>query len=184
LGESEDIDHASCAGQLGGFLAALHRPAPPAAPDNPSRGHPLADRDQATRNRLESLANVVDSTRLRVIWNDALAARPFTHPPVWLHGDLHPANLLFARGKVSGVLDFGDITSGDPATDLAIAWFLVPARHRDVFWRAYGDVDADLMLRAKGWALSLGIAYLAFSADNRTMGEIGEGALTAVLESA
>ena len=40
------------------------------------------------------------------------------------------------------------------------------------------------MLRAKGWALSLGTAYLAFSADNRTMGLIGEGVLTAVLDSA
>jgi aminoglycoside phosphotransferase (APT) family kinase protein len=36
-------------------------------------------------------------------------------PPLWLHGDLHPANLLVSRGRITGVIDFGDITSGDPA---------------------------------------------------------------------
>ena len=34
--------------------------------------------------------------------------------PVWLHGDRHPANLLVDRGRISGVIDFGDIAASDP----------------------------------------------------------------------
>lgn len=181
--ESADIDHRSCARQLGGFLAALHRTAPRDAPENPYRGGPLVDRDEATRSRLDSLAGVVDSGRLQAVWSEAHIAKPPSHAPVWLHGDLHAANLLFAGGKVAGVLDFGDITAGDPATDLAIAWTFVPSRHREAFWDVYGNADRDLRLRAKAWALSLGTAYLAFSADNPTMAGIGERALAAVLES-
>ena len=44
-------------------------------------------------------------------------------PPLWVHGDLHPANLLVtADGTLRAVLDFGDVTAGDPAVDLATAW--------------------------------------------------------------
>jgi aminoglycoside phosphotransferase (APT) family kinase protein len=38
-----------------------------------------------------------------------------------MHGDLHPANVLVNDGQVSGVIDFGDITAGDPAGDLSVA---------------------------------------------------------------
>jgi len=34
-------------------------------------------------------------------------------PPLWLHGDLHPGNVLVSDGCLSGVIDFGDLTSGD-----------------------------------------------------------------------
>lgn len=34
-------------------------------------------------------------------------------PPVWLHGDLHTANLLVSEGALPAVIDFGDITSAD-----------------------------------------------------------------------
>jgi Ser/Thr protein kinase RdoA (MazF antagonist) len=36
---------------------------------------------------------------------------------VWLHGDLHPANILVNDAYASGVIDFGDITAATrPAT--------------------------------------------------------------------
>ncbi|MER7151067.1 phosphotransferase [Streptomyces lydicus] len=47
-----------------------------------------------------------------------------------LHGDLHPANILVDRGRIRAVIDFGDITSGDPATDLSVAWMLFTAEQR------------------------------------------------------
>ena len=35
-----------------------------------------------------------------------------------IHGDFGTANLLFAEGRISGVIDFGFCGSGDPAQDL------------------------------------------------------------------
>jgi aminoglycoside phosphotransferase (APT) family kinase protein len=91
-------------------------------------------------------------------------------PPVWLHGDLHPANILVHGGQVSGVIDFGDLTSGDPAVDLAVAWMLLPAELHGAFREAYraagaaDPADGALWQRARGWALNFALVFLAFSA--------------------
>jgi aminoglycoside phosphotransferase (APT) family kinase protein len=105
---------------------------------------------------------------------------------VWLHGDFHPANILVHRGRISGVIDFGDVTSGDPATDLSVAWMLLPAECHDAFRAAYrtasGYPDSDdTWVRARGWALALSLAILAHSADNPLMTEIGHRTIGAVL---
>jgi aminoglycoside phosphotransferase (APT) family kinase protein len=43
----------------------------------------------------------------------------------------HPRNILVDRGRLSAVIDWGDVTRGDPATDLAAIWMLFPSRaHR------------------------------------------------------
>jgi uncharacterized protein with GYD domain len=70
-------------------------------------------------------------------WDAALAAPGYDGPPLWLHGDLHPANILVNDGQVSGVIDFGDITAGDPASDLSVAWMLLPPGCHASFWSAY-----------------------------------------------
>jgi aminoglycoside phosphotransferase (APT) family kinase protein len=61
----------------------------------------------------------------RAIWHDALAAPGWAGPPLWLHGDLHPANVLTENGNLCGVVDFGDLCAGDPAGDLAACWILL-----------------------------------------------------------
>jgi len=71
------------------------------------------------------------------VWDAVLAAPGYGGPPVWLHGDLHPANVLVNDGQVSGVIDFGDITAGDPASDLSVAWMLLPLGCHDSFWSAW-----------------------------------------------
>ncbi|GGW65555.1 hypothetical protein GCM10010320_53520 [Streptomyces caelestis] len=56
---------------------------------------------------------------------------------MWLHGDLHPANMLTADGTFCGVIDFGDLCAGDPALDLAAAWILLPDGPADRFHDTY-----------------------------------------------
>jgi len=171
---------------LGRFLGALHTSAPPDAPANALRGVPLADRSARLTQHLTAVGGLADHRAVTRAWEAALAAPAWDEPAVWLHGDLHPANILVHCGRISGVIDFGDITSGDPATDLSVAWMLLPARYHDDFRTAYraGGHDAasdDSWARARGWALALSLACLANSADNPQIAEIGHRTLTAVL---
>ena len=111
---------------LGRFLGALHTPAAPDAPVNIVRGIPLADRGATLAQNLHTADGMVDRGEVMRVWEAAVAAPVWAGAPVWVHGDLHPANILVHRGRISGVIDFGDITSGDPATDLSVAWMLLP----------------------------------------------------------
>jgi aminoglycoside phosphotransferase (APT) family kinase protein len=178
--ETPPADPVAAATDLGGFLAALHQPAPPDAPVNPFRGVPLADRTDTVMQNLSVVADQVDARAVRRVWAAALAAPRWREPPVWVHGDLHPANILVQHGRISGVLDFGDLTAGDPAADLSVGWMLLPADGHPAFRVAAGASDAS-WARATGWALALGLVYLAHSADNPQLAAVGQRTLRAVL---
>ncbi|ATY11796.1 phosphotransferase [Amycolatopsis sp. AA4] len=156
--------------ELARFVAALHRiPADAtlaAGPHNGFIGAPLARRDADTRVAIASTGDVFDSAALTAVWDAALAAPPWPHPPVWVHGDLHPGNLLLADGQVSAVLDFGGLGVGDPACDALIAWTLLPPAAREIF-RVESGLDEDSWTRGRGYALSTGLnAYTAYAATN------------------
>jgi aminoglycoside phosphotransferase (APT) family kinase protein len=175
---------------LGAFLRALHTQAPPDAPVNPVRGVPLARREAAFAANLQTLGDRVDQATMRRLFDAALATPPWTGPPLWLHGDLHAANILVHEGEISGVIDFGDITGGDPATDLSVAWSVIPAVARETFWATYGGradgdrADDATKDRAKGWAVAFAAVYLAHSADNPLMEELGRRTYRAVIDDA
>lgn len=137
------------------FLAALHRPAPPDAPINPVRGIPLAERHDRVLAHLDAVGDAVDRVALRRLWDELRELPPWPGPPCWLHGDLHLGNLVVdGRGRLAGVIDFGDLCAGDPATDLAVAWMLAdPAGPSRSPLRA--DHDDATWGRARGWALTL-----------------------------
>jgi aminoglycoside phosphotransferase (APT) family kinase protein len=174
-------DLASAAVALGEFLAALHVPAPPEAPASPVRGGPLSTRADGVAEHLGLLSGGRDVGVARAIWQSSIEAAVWAKPLVWVHGDLHPANILVNAGRISAVIDFGDLTRGDPATDLSVAWMLLPAAEREIFRQAYGRADDDTWARARGWALSLGLVFLAFSADNPLMAGIGQRTLSELL---
>ena len=144
------LDLANVAVDVGRFLGSLHVPAPPDAPANPVRGVPLAHRAESFAANLHQVSDRVDADAVRESWAAAIAAPAYAGPPVWLHGDLHPANILVRDGRVSGVIDFGDITAGDPATDLAVAWMLLPLEQHATFRAAYRSASA-VPLDAAAW---------------------------------
>ncbi|WP_345561779.1 aminoglycoside phosphotransferase family protein [Nonomuraea rosea] len=162
---------------LADFMTGLHRPAPPDAPRNPVRGVPLATRDEVVRERLQTIPR---SAELLPLWQRLIDLPLWQGPPLWLHGDPHPGNLLLDGDRLVAVLDFGDLTSGDPATDLAAAWLVFDENAREVF-RSRVHADEVTWERARGWALVMGTALAVHSADNPTMAAIGEHVLDQIL---
>ena len=82
----------------------------------------------------------------------AALTAPWPGPPVWVHGDVSPENLLAAAGRLSAVIDFGCCAVGDPACDTVIAWTFFSGESRRVF-RARLPVDRATWARGRGWAL-------------------------------
>lgn len=162
------------------FLAALHRPAPPGAPVNPFRGRPLSQRADSVADALRGAPAPLRS-QLTEVWALALAAPEYDGPPVWVHGDLHPRNLLVGRAGATGVIDFGDLGAGDPATDLAAAWMAFDAPGRRRMRAAMGGSD-DLWTRARGWALFFGLMFHRHRFGHADNAAIGVRTLTAVGE--
>lgn len=171
--------HDALAVELAAFVRELHVAAPADAPVNRFRGVPLAEREPAMLDRLAS-GLVPHPEAVESAWRHALTAGPWPHAPVWLHGDLHPANILTRDGHLAAVLDFGDLTSGDPASDLAAAWMTFDPDGRAKFRRTL-DYDEDTWLRASGWALVLAGAFLANSGDSSAMLAIGTHGIEQVL---
>ena len=167
---------------LAEFLGSLHVPAPSDAPRSPFRGVPLAERSESVVRALASV-RTTQRSRIELGWDEALQAPVHEGPDLWLHGDLHGLNVLAVRGRLSGVLDFGDLCAGDPATDLACGWLLLdhPGRER---LREVLAVSESTWARARGWALFFGLMFLAHSADSPTNAAIGSRALSQVLDGA
>jgi aminoglycoside phosphotransferase (APT) family kinase protein len=135
------------------FLRALHVPAPADAPVDTGRGAHPKDCTNGFDQFFDSVDAIgSDAADVRAVWDDAVAAPAWEGPPVWVHGDLHPANVVVADGTLAGVVDFGDLFAGDPASDLAAAWVLLPAGAAARFFTAYTDADEATVRRARGLA--------------------------------
>ena len=175
--------------RLGCFVDALHRPAPADAPENPFRGQPLSElvpRVRANLERLDAGAALpaVDTERIRVRVDELAGTAEWAGESVWLHGDLHSANLVVADGRIVAVLDFGDLTSGDPAVDLAVAWMLFDGPARDRFRVAAGQgaaIDDATWDRARLWGIHFGLLYLAHSADSERFARMANRLLRATV---
>ncbi|GAB3566334.1 aminoglycoside phosphotransferase family protein [Arthrobacter alkaliphilus] len=166
----------AAAGDLAAFLLAIHVPAVPDAPVNPFRGVPLAARSEAVLDRLDDSGRYPQAAQLRTLWAAACQAPPWDGPGLWLHGDLHPANVLLRPdGRLAAVVDFGDLGAGDPAVDLGVAWLMFDGGARRRFMAAFdAAVDAATWTRARGWAVILATAMVSFSDDNPRMAGIGQ----------
>lgn len=150
---------------LAHFVAALQRVAVPAGltpgmlPGG--RGEPLAARDARVRAAIAALQGMLDTSAAAAVWDAALAAPPWSGPPLWLHGDLQAGNLLAVQGRLRAVIDFGCLGLGDPACDVMAAWLHLDKETRALF-RAVLQVDDATWLRGRGWALSVGLVALPY----------------------
>ncbi|MFE3793025.1 aminoglycoside phosphotransferase family protein [Nocardia tengchongensis] len=152
---------------LAEFLGTLHVRAPVDAPANPTRGIPLAHSQAAVDSAFDVLADHPSLDDARELWAKAVAAPIWQGAPLWLHGDLHPANVVVRNGILSGILDFGDMCAGDPATDLSAAWILLPTDTAPLFFDAYPAADEATITRARGWAILRALSLISIGRNGR-----------------
>lgn len=192
---------AAWAVDLADALAALHTTAPPDAPHNPVRAVPLATRVAAVTARFDraragsGAVPLEDVDLAEARWRAGVAAPAWAHAPAWVHGDPHPANLVVTPGADDGargdalaaLLDFGDLSAGDPACDLATAWLAFDASGRAAFVAAYearrpGGPGADRpdpgrWRRAGAWAVAMATGVLVDAPEDPTNGPWARAAL-------
>lgn len=146
---------------LAEFLSALHTPAPQSLARSEIRGCALKKRKATIAECMKkvSRAEARYLPMLEQLWQDALNADSNT-VETWVHGDFHALNVLATNGKLSGVIDWGDLSRGDPATDLACIWMLLKNKNARRSAMTLYDTDAATWQRAKGWAVFFGLVLL------------------------
>jgi len=158
-------DPCVAARQLADGVRALQQSDPQDGPSpgaqNFYRGIPLAGGDGMTQAALHALGERVDGGHLGRLWAKDMQAPAWTAPPVWIHGDLSPGNLLAVDGKLSAIIDWGGLGVGDPATDLLPAWNLFREASRETYRHALG-VDDATWRRGRGLALSMALVALPY----------------------
>lgn len=154
------------ADSLASFLRNLHS----IPVDEPTRAWAPGDEIERTNlkrrlpkliERLERLPDV-DAEKLIRIAEELSLTEPSSHAPVWVHGDLHPSHVLVDEGRLSGVIDWGDVHLGDHALDLSIAYTLLDRDLSERFFQTYGPVDDDTLARAQFRALHYGPILLEY----------------------
>ncbi|WP_329252644.1 aminoglycoside phosphotransferase family protein [Streptomyces sp. NBC_01478] len=174
--EGTPLDHGSitrgdhAAETLSDFLRALHVEAPADAPTASDFGAHPKDCTDGFEHFFQDVAPADLADEIREVWGEAVAAPRWEGPPVWVHGDLHPANVVVADGTLAGVVDFGALVAGDPAWDLAAAWLLLPAGGASRFFNSYAQADEAAVRRARGLAAMRSLFLMA-------MGQAGDRGL-------
>ncbi|MBV9270292.1 MAG: phosphotransferase, partial [Candidatus Eremiobacteraeota bacterium] len=60
-----------------------------------------------------------------------------------VHGDLYARHILVDdKRRLNGIIDWGDVHFGNPAVDLAVAFYVLAPNDIEPFYDAYGSVDA------------------------------------------
>jgi aminoglycoside phosphotransferase (APT) family kinase protein len=173
-----DVLRAEVGRQLGSFLRALHAPEVAAAVGTRHRlpADPMGRADMGRRvpQAREKLAEV----RRLGLWSwpasvdrlldAALALPPAAGPAVVAHGDLHGRHLLLAPGgRLSAVIDWGDLCLAPRSVDLSLLWSFLPPGGRDGFLDSYRNggrpLGEDELLRARVLALFLCAALAAYA---------------------
>jgi aminoglycoside phosphotransferase (APT) family kinase protein len=178
-------DQREAALDLASFIAALQAidagDGPPAGDHNFRRGVPLARRDAQVRAAIAAADGMTDARALTSAWERALRAPVWDRPPVWVHGDLMPGNLLVRDGRLSAVIDFGGLGVGDPACELIVAWNLLSGESRNVF-RAALAIDDATWARGRGWALTAVIALPYYRDTNPVIVAYAKRTIAAVVD--
>ncbi|MDN5821336.1 MAG: phosphotransferase [Brachybacterium sp.] len=188
--ESEAATRTEVAGDLARMLATIHSGPAPEVGRNPVRGVPLATRAETFARDLER-ADLPPAWRERAEarWREGLAAAPWQGRELLLHGDPHPGNVvvpfLGAPGP-STLIDWGDTTRGDPASDLGGMLLHLPSDALLLAYReaaAWTGIDEDeiweaLVARSWAWATQMALALVSSYSERDGLGAVAHRLLS------
>lgn len=188
--ESPQLVREHVAEDLAQMLATIHSGPAPEVGRNPVRGVPLEGRDAAFTADLER-ADLSDVQRERAaaLWRAGLAAGCWEGRELLLHGDPHPGNVVVPPPGTGGratLIDWGDTTRGDPASDLGGLLLHQPStslleRYRET--AAWTGIDDDqiweaLVSRAWAWGSRMALALLTAYPPTHSLGAVGNRLLS------
>ncbi|MEN9917307.1 MAG: hypothetical protein RLY40_1246 [Pseudomonadota bacterium] len=79
-----------------------------------------------------------------------------------IHGDLYCRHLIFEHQRLSGVIDWGDVSISHKAVDLAVIWSFYPAVCHQEFLDLYGVVDPVTWQYARFLGLYTGVTLILY----------------------
>lgn len=153
---------------------------PKAGKHNFYRGGSLNIYDNETRIALKNLKNIFDTNSLENIWKKCLKSK-YTNKPVWIHGDIAVGNLLIKDGRLSAVIDFGILGTGDPACDYVMAWTFFSNKSREIF-KSHLNCDEETFERAKGWVLWKALISYDIENPNSIVSKWSENCINQILK--
>jgi aminoglycoside phosphotransferase (APT) family kinase protein len=163
----DDVARGRLADDLGTFLRRLHRLSVPGLdtlPFDPMGRADMTNRVPRTRALLDELdSSGALTARAQSILSMAESLAP-AEESVLVHGDLnvrHP--LVDETGRLTGVIDWGDICRAPAAVDLSLYWSAFGPLARQRFVAAYGSMDDATMVRARLLALFLSAALALYA---------------------
>lgn len=177
------------ASTLAAALAVLHAPGTTAAlpdvvaalPVDPNRRSEPVERVRRAQGALTRLADLLPGL-LDPTWLSSLVERAEAgprSPRVLVHGDLHVRHVLVQDGRLSGLIDWGDVCLAEPSVDLMVAFALFDGPARAAFLRRYGPVDDGVLDRARVLAITLHLTLADQALDQGEHGLV-QAALDAV----
>lgn len=167
--------------QVARFVLDLQGVPTTGAPPAGVRGGGLEAVDEVTRRAIAALDGQIDARRALAVWDAAVAAAPWEQPPVWVHGDLLPGNVLVGDRPLTGVIDWSAAGIGDPACEAMLAWAMPPEAR--VEYRRELGMDDPTWARGKGWTLQQAVLFIPYYARTIPDGvEAARRRLDAVLE--
>ncbi len=149
------------------------------------RGGDLPAHDAWMEHCFARSGHLLNVPQLRRTWA-ALRLLPRTARDVMTHGDLIPANVLVAGGRLTGVIDVGGLGPADPALDLVGAWHMLESGPRQLLREELKCDDLEWE-RGKAWAFQQAIGlvwyYLESNPAMSMMGRRTLGRIVAASEA-
>jgi len=147
------------------------------------RGGDLRSHDGWMETCFERSGPLLDVPRLRRLWETMRALPRGAAGDVMSHRDLIPGNVLVSGGRLTGILDVGDLGPADPALDLVAAWHLLEDGPRQALRDDLGCDDLEWE-RGKAWAFQQAMGLVWYYADsNPAMSRMGRRTLERIQAS-